>query len=218
MRNKVISLKEAAAMVKDGMTIMVGGFTFYGHPYKITDALLETGVKNLTLIANDAVSPVFGTGKMIVNKQVKKIIASHIGRNPEAGRQVMAGETEFVIFPQGTLAEKIRAGGAGIGGFYTPTGIGTELEAGKEKRVINGKEYLFEEGIRAELAILKANVADRAGNLFIRRTAKNFNPMMAMAADMVMAQVDKIVEVGELDPEMITVPGILVDYIVGGDE
>ena len=218
MRNKIISAKAAAAMVKDGMTIMVGGFTFIGHPYKIADALLESGVKDLTLIANDNVSPVYGTGKMVVNKQFKKIIASHIGRNPETGRQMNAGETEVVLIPQGTLAERIRSGGAGLGGFYTPTGIGTEVEKGKEKRIINGKEYLFEEPLRADIAIIKANVADRSGNLFIRCTAKNFSPMMAMAADLVIAQVDKIVEVGEIDPELITVSGILVDYLVGGEE
>ncbi len=218
MKNKIISVKEAAAKIKDGMTIMVGGFTFVGHPYKITDELVAGGVKNLTLIANDNVSPVYGAGKMVVNKQFKKIIASHIGRNPESGRQMNEGETEFELVPQGTLAERIRAGGSGIGGFYTPTGVGTEVEIGKEKRVINGKEYLFEEPIRADVALLKANVADKAGNLFIRCTAKNFNPVMAMAADVVIAQVDKIVEVGELDPEIITVPGILVDYIVGGEE
>ncbi len=217
MRNKIISVQEAASMVKDGMTIMIGGFTFFGNPTKITDALLESGVKNLTLIANDNVAPDHGVGKMIVKHQFKKIYATHIARNPEAGRQMMTGETDFVLIPQGTMAEKIRAGGAGIGGFYTPTGIGTELEEGKEKRVINGKEYLFEEGFRAELAIIKANVADRAGNLFMRRTAKNVNPLMAMAADVVIAQADKVVEVGELDPELVTVPGILIDYIVESD-
>lgn len=215
MKNKIITEKEAASMVKDGMTIMVGGFTFIGHPYKIAEALLESGVKGLTLIANDNVSPVYGTGKMVVNKQFKKIIASHIGRNPETGRQMNEGETEVVLIPQGTLAERIRCGGAGLGGFYTPTGIGTEVEVGKEKRVINGKEYIFEEPLRADIAILKANVADKSGNLFIRCTAKNFNPMMAMAADLVIAQVDEIVEVGELDPELVTISGILVDYIVG---
>lgn len=218
MNNKIISAKEAAAMVKDGMSIMVGGFTFIGHPYKLADALLESGVKNLTLIANDNVSPTYGTGKMVVNRQFKTIIASHIGRNPETGRQMNAGETEVILIPQGTLAERIRCGGAGIGGFYTPTGIGTEIENGKEKRVIGGKEYLFEEPLRADVALLKANIADKAGNLFIRRTSKNFNPLMAMAAELVIAQVDKIVEIGELDPELVTVSGILVDYLVGGDE
>lgn len=218
MKNKIISAKQAAAMVKDGMTIMVGGFTFIGHPDRLADALLETGVKDLTLIANDNVSPVYGIGKMVVNKQFKKIIASHIGRNPETGKQMHAGETEVILIPQGTLAEKIRCGGAGIGGFYTPTGIGTEVEEGKEKRTINGKEYLFEEPLKADIAFIKANVADKSGNLFIRMTAKNFNTLMAMAADVVIAQVDKIVEVGEIDPELVTVSGILIDYIVGGDE
>lgn len=214
MRNKIISAKEAAAMVKDGMTIMTGGFTFFGSPTTVIDALVEAGAKDMILIANDNGAPDFGVGKMITNHQFKKIHATHIARNPEAGRQMIEGETEFVLIPQGTMAEKIRAGGAGIGGFYTPTGLGTEYEEGKEKRIINGKEYLFEEGFHAELAVIKANVGDRAGNLFMRRTAKNVNPLMAMAADVVIAEVDKIVEVGELDPELVTVPGILVDYMV----
>lgn len=216
MKNKIISAKQAAEMVKDGMTIMVGGFTFIGHPNRLTEALLETGVKNLTLIANDNVSPVYGTGKMVVNKQFKKIIASHIGRNPETGKQMHTKETEVILIPQGTLAEKIRAGGAGLGGFYTPTGIGTEVEEGKEKRTINGTEYLFEEPLTADVALIKANVADKSGNLFIRMTAKNFNPLMSMAAKVVIAQADKIVEIGEINPELVTIPGILIDYIVGG--
>ena len=214
MRNKIISAKEAAAMVKDGMTIMTGGFTFFGSPTRVIDALVEAGAKDMILIANDNGAPDFGVGKMISNRQFKKIHATHIARNPEAGRQLMAGETEFILIPQGTMAEKIRAGGSGIGGFYTPTGLGTEYEEGKEKRVIDGKEYLFEEGFRAEIAIIKANIGDRAGNLFMRRTAKNVNPLMAMAADVVIAEVDKVVEVGEIDPELITVPGILIDYMV----
>ncbi len=219
LRDKVVSAREAAAMVRDGMTVMVGGFTFVGHPSRLTDALLEAGVKGLTLIANDNVSPVYGVGRMVANRQFKRIIASHIGRNPETGRQMNAGETEVVLIPQGTLAERIRCGGAGLGGFYTPTGIGTEVEEGKEKRVIGGKEYLFEEGLRADVALIKGNIADRRGNLFIRRTAKNFNTIMALAADLVIAQVDELVEVGELAPELVSVSGILVDYlVVGGDE
>ena len=219
LRDKVVSAREAAAMVREGMTVMVGGFTFVGHPSRITDALLEAGVKGLTLIANDNVSPVYGVGRMVANRQFKRIIASHIGRNPETGRQMNAGETEVVLIPQGTLAERIRCGGAGLGGFYTPTGIGTEVEEGKEKRVIGGKEYLFEEGLRADVALIKGNIADRRGNLFIRRTAKNFNTIMALAADLVIAQVDELVEVGELAPELVSVSGILVDYlVVGGNE
>jgi acetate CoA/acetoacetate CoA-transferase alpha subunit len=218
MKNKLVSAAVAAAMVKDGMTLMVGGFTFFGHPHKITDALVAAGVKNLTLIANDNAAPHYGTGKMVVNHQFKKIISTHIGRNPETGRQMNAGETEVILIPQGTMAERIRCGGAGLGGFFTPTGVGTEVETGKEKRVIDGKEYILEAPLRADIALIKANVADKKGNLFIRCTAKNLNPIMATAADLVIAQADKVVEVGELDPELVTVPGILVDYIVAGDE
>lgn len=214
MKNKEISLEEAAAKVENGMTLMVGGFTWFGNPYAILDELVKKGVKDLTLIANDASSPTTGHGKMVSNHQFKKIIATHVGRNPEVARQYLEGETKVELLPQGTLAEKIRAAGAGLGGFYTPTGVGTEVEEGKEKRVINGREYLFEEPLFADVALIKGNVADRFGNVFIRRNAKSFNTVMAMAARTVIAQVDQIVEVGELDPEMVTIPGILVDYLV----
>lgn len=218
MINKIISIDEAADMVKEGMTIMVGGFLANGTPERIIDALVDKNVKNLTLICNDTGFPDKGVGKMVVNKQFKKIIASHVGTNPETANQMNSGETEVVLTPQGTLAEKVRCGGNGLGGFYTPTGIGTEAAEGKEIREINGKEYVFETPLRADVALLKASVADKKGNLIFNKTMKNFNPIMATAADLVIVEADKIVEIGEIDPEHVMCSGIFVDYIVGGDK
>jgi acetate CoA/acetoacetate CoA-transferase alpha subunit len=218
MINKIISIDEAADMVKEDMTIMVGGFLANGTPERLIDALVEKNVKNLTLICNDTGFPDRGVGKMVVNKQFKKIIASHVGTNPETANQMNSGQTEVVLTPQGTLAEKIRCGGHGLGGFYTPTGVGTEAAEGKEIRVINGKEYVFETPLRAEIALLRASIADKKGNLIFKKTMKNFNPIMATAADLVIVEADKIVEVGEIDPEHVMCAGIFVDYIVGGDK
>ena len=218
MINKVISVKEAADMVKEGMTIMVGGFLANGTPESIVDALVEKNVKNLTLICNDTGFPDKGVGKMVVAKQFKTMIASHVGTNPETANQMNSGETEVILTPQGTLAEKIRCGGNGLGGFYTPTGIGTEVAEGKEVKVINGKEYLFETPLRADVALLRASIADKKGNMIFKKTMKNFNPMMATAADLVIVEADKIVEVGEIDPAHDMCSGIFVDYIVGGDK
>lgn len=217
MINKIISVKEAADMVKEGMTIMVGGFLANGTPENIIDALVEKNVKNLTLICNDTGFPDKGVGKMVVNKQFKTMIASHVGTNPETANQMNSGETEVILTPQGTLAEKIRCGGNGLGGFYTPTGIGTEVAEGKEIKVINGKEYIFETPLKADVALLKASKADKKGNLIFNKTMKNFNPFMATAADIVIVEADKIVEVGEIDPEHVMCSGIFIDYIVGGD-
>ena len=216
MINKIISINEAADKVKDGMTIMVGGFLANGTPELLIDALVAKDVKNLTLICNDTGFPDKGVGKMVVAKQFKKMIASHVGTNPETANQMNSGETEVVLTPQGTLAEQIRCGGTGLGGFLTPTGIGTEVEAGKEKKVINGKEYLLELPLRADVALIKASVIDKKGNMVFYKTTKNFNPLMAMAADVVIVQADKIVEIGEIDPENVMSSGIFVDYIVGG--
>ncbi|MBP8690639.1 MAG: CoA transferase subunit A [Sedimentibacter sp.] len=218
MINKIISIDEAADMVKEGMTIMVGGFLANGTPERLIDALVKKNVKNLTLICNDTGFPDKGVGKMVVNKQFKKIIASHVGTNPETAHQMNSGQTEVVLTPQGTLVEKIRCGGNGLGGFYTPTGIGTEAAEGKEIRVINGKEYVFETPLRADIALIKASVADKKGNMIFNKTTKNFNPIMATAADIVIVEADKIVEVGEIDPDHVMCSGIFVDYIVGGDK
>ncbi|WP_313339973.1 CoA transferase subunit A [Sedimentibacter sp.] len=214
--NKIISINEAVEKVQDGMTIMVGGFLANGSPEYLIDALVVRNIKNLTLICNDTGFPDKGVGKMVVSKQFKKIIASHVGTNPETANQMNSGTTEVCLTPQGTLAEKIRCGGNGLGGFYTPTGIGTEAEEGKEKKVIDGKEYIFETPLRANVALLKASVVDKKGNMVFNKTTKNFNPIMATAADLVIVEADKIVEVGEIDPEHVMCSGIFVDYIVGG--
>lgn len=218
MINKIISVKEAAEKVQDGMTVMVGGFLANGTPENLIDALVERNVKNLTLICNDTGFPDKGVGKMVVSKQFKKIIASHVGTNPETANQMNSGETEVLLTPQGTLAEKVRCGGNGLGGFYTPTGIGTEAEIGKEKKVINGQEYIFETPLRADVALLRASIVDKKGNMVFNKTMKNFNPIMATAADLVIVEADKIVEIGEIDPDHVMCSGIFVDYIVGGSK
>jgi acetate CoA/acetoacetate CoA-transferase alpha subunit len=216
--DKVTSIAKAVEFVKDGMTIMVGGFLANGSPLALIDALEAKGVKDLTLICNDTGFSKDGVGrgvgKMVVKKQFKKIIAPHIGTNPETGRQMNAGETEVVLVPQGTLAERVRCGGAGIGGFLTPTGIGTEVEEGKQKMTIDGKEYLLELPLRADVAILYGSTVDKSGNVVYSYTQRNFNPMMATAADLVICEAGKIVEVGEIDPHNVMTPGIFVDYIV----
>lgn len=217
MINKIISMKEATDKIQDGMTIMVGGFLANGTPDKIIDALVQKNVKNLTLICNDTGFPERGVGKMVVNKQFKKMIASHVGTNPETANQMNSGETEVVLVPQGTLAERVRCGGNGLGGFYTPTGVGTEVELGKEKKIIDGKEYILESPLRADVAILRASKVDKKGNMVFNKTMKNFNPLMATAADLVIVEADEIVEVGEINPEHVMCSGIFVDYIVGGD-
>ncbi|HHU68896.1 MAG TPA: acetate CoA-transferase subunit alpha [Thermoanaerobacterales bacterium] len=216
--DKEKSLKDALEKVNDGMTVMIGGFLGVGTPEAIVDGLVEKGVKDLTVIANDTAFPDKGIGKLIIKKQIKKLIASHIGTNPETGRQMNEGETEVELVPQGTLAESIRAGGAGLGGFLTPVGIGTIVEQGKKKLEVNGKEYLLELPLKADVALLKAKKADRAGNLIYSKSARNFNPMMATAADFVIAEVDEIVEIGEIDPDAVMTPGIYVDMIVRGDK
>ena len=218
MVDKIISLNEAADMVKEGMTVMVGGFLANGTPENLIDALIEKDVKNLTLICNDTGFPDKGVGKMVVNKQFKKMIVSHVGTNPETAAQMNSGETEVVLTPQGTLAEQIRCGGNGLGGFYTPTGVGTEAAEGKEHKVIDGKEYILETAIKADVALLRASAADKKGNLIFNKTMKNFNPIMATAAALVIVEADKIVEIGEIDPEHVMCSGIFVDYIVGGDK
>jgi acetate CoA/acetoacetate CoA-transferase alpha subunit len=212
--SKVITLNEAMRYIKDGMTIMVGGFMGVGTPENLIDAIVDKGIKNLTIIANDTAFPDKGVGKLVVNKQVKKVIASHIGLNPETGRQMNNKEIEVELVPQGTLAEQIRCGGAGIGGFLTETGIGTIVEEGKEKIRVGDKEYLLELPLRADLALIGASIIDKKGNVFYRGSTRNFNPLIATAADIVIAGAEKIVEVGEIDPNHVMTPGIFVDYIV----
>lgn len=216
--NKVISISEAVDKVKDGMTIMVGGFLANGTPERLVDALVKKGVKNLTLICNDTGFPDKGVGKMVVAKQFKRIIVSHIGTNPETANQMNSGETIVELVPQGTLAERVRCAGTGLGGVYTPTGIGTEVEIGKEKKVINGIEYILELPLKADVALLFGSVVDKKGNIVYNKTMKNFNPIMAMAADTVIVDAVNVVEIGEIDPENVMTSGIFVDYVVGGDK
>lgn len=214
---KHISIEEAVSKIKDGMTVMIGGFLGIGNPHKIIDALVEKGVKNLTLISNDTATPDIGIGKLIVNKQVKKIITSHIGTNKETGRQLNEGETEVVLVPQGTLAEQIRNGGAGLGGFLTPVGLGTEVEKGKQKIEIDGKVYILETPLKADVALIAGSKVDKKGNIYYNKSTRNFNPLMASAADIVIVEAENIVEVGKIDPNNVMTPSIFVDYIVGGE-
>ncbi|MBC7087873.1 MAG: acetate CoA-transferase subunit alpha [Tissierellales bacterium] len=214
--NKLISIDEAVDMIKDGMTIMVGGFLGCGNPHKIIDKLVEKNVKDLTLICNDSSFPDYGVGKLVVNHQIKKLIASHVGTNPETGRQMNAGEMEVVLVPQGTLAEQVRAGGAGLGGILTPTGVGTVIEEGKQKITVDGVEYLLEKPLKADVALISGQKVDKFGNIVYFGATRNFNTLMATAADTVIVEACEIVEVGDLDPNDVVTPGIFVDYIVDG--
>jgi acetate CoA/acetoacetate CoA-transferase alpha subunit len=211
--NKIITISEAASYVKDGMTIMVGGFMGTGGPNKIMDVLVTRNVKDLTIICNDTAFPDKGVGKLIVNKQVKRVIASHIGTNPATIELMNGGELIVTFYPQGTLAECVRAGGAGLGGVLTPTGLGTVIANGKQVITIDGKEFLLEKPLRADLALLHANVADELGNLVYKGTTQNFNPIMATAADLVIAEVDEVVPTGTLAPETVHTSSIFVHYI-----
>ncbi|MCT4607173.1 MAG: acetate CoA-transferase subunit alpha [Marinisporobacter sp.] len=211
---KIVTLEEAMSHIQDGMTIMIGGFMAVGTPEKFMDALVEKGVKDLTIIGNDAGWPDKGIGKLVVNKQVKKIIASHVGLNPEVGRQMNAGEIECELVPQGTLAERVRAGGNGLGGILTPTGVGTIVEEGKEKITVDGKEYLLEKPLKADIALVGASISDKKGNLYYNKATRNFNPLMATAADVVIVGAEKVVEVGEIDGNDVMTPALYVDYIV----
>ena len=213
---KIISAAEAAAKVQDGMTVMVGGFLGCGTPQILVDQLLAQGTKDLTLVCNDTAFPDAGVGKLVVSRQFKKVIVSHIGTNPETGRQMNAGELDVDLVPQGTLAERIRSAGFGLGGILTPTGVGTPVEAGKQKLTIDGKDYLLELPIKADVALVKAYKADKAGNLVFRKAARNFNPLMATAAKVVIVEAQNIVEIGEIDPDEVMTPGIFVNYLVQG--
>lgn len=216
--NKVTSIAQALESVRDGMTVMIGGFLAVGTPELLVDALLANGTKDLTVIANDTAFPDKGIGKLVVERRLRKAIVSHIGTNPETGRQMNAGELQIELVPQGTLAEKIRAGGAGLGGILTPTGLGTIIADGKDIITIDGREYLLEKYLKADVAFIKAHTADTAGNLLFHRAARNFNPLMAMAADVVIVQAENIVAAGQIEPDQVMTPGIVVDWIVRGEE
>ena len=214
MKNKIRTATEALAEFKDGMTVMIGGFLGVGAPETLITQVLENNTTDLTVIGNDTGFPDKGIGRLIVAKRIKKAIASHVGTNPETGRQMNAGETEVVLVPQGTLAEQVRAAGAGLGGILTPTGVGTVVEEGKQKLNIDGKEYLLELPMHADFALINAYKADEKGNLVYRRSARNFNPLMAMAAKVVVAEVEHIVPVGDIDPDEVITPGLFVTYLV----
>ena len=200
--------------MQDGHTLAVGGFGLCGIPEALITALKETGAKNLTCISNNAGVDGFGLGLLLETKQIKKMISSYVGENKEFERQYLNGELEVELTPQGTLAEKLRAGGAGIPAFYTATGVGTVIAEGKDVREFNGKSYILEESLTADVALVKAYKADKAGNLIFRKTAQNFNPVCAMAGKITIAEVEEIVEIGVLDPDEIHLPGIYVNRIV----
>ncbi|MBP3835716.1 MAG: CoA transferase subunit A [Pyramidobacter sp.] len=210
----VLSPEEAIKSVKEGMSVMIGGFNYGGVPYTLVEALEKAGTKGLTMISNDTSYATVGHGRLVAAGQIKKVIASHIGINKKTGEQYNAGTLELELVPQGTFVERIRCGGFGMGGFLTPTGLGTKVEEGKQVIEVDGKKYLLEKPLRADVALIRAHKADRMGNLTYFGTNRNFNPTMATAADLVIAEVDSIVEVGELDPNNIVTPGILVDILV----
>ncbi|MGX5698198.1 CoA transferase subunit A [Acinetobacter kookii] len=216
MSNKVYDSAQAAlnGVVQDGQTLAVGGFGLCGIPEALIAALKDTGVKQLTCISNNAGVDGFGLGLLLETKQIKKMISSYVGENKEFERQFLNGELEVELTPQGTLAEKLRAGGAGIPAFFTQTGVGTLIAEGKEVREFKGKKYILEESLTADVALVKAYKADTAGNLIFRKTAQNFNPVCAMAGKITIAEVEEIVEIGDLDPDEIHLPGIYVNRIV----
>ncbi len=212
--NKVLSAAEAIAKIPDGARIMIGGFGLRGCPDQLVDELAASGKKNLTIISNDLGSPNQGLGKLQTNGQVAALIGSYYNWNPDAIAAYNRGEIQVTLVPQGTLAESMRAAGMGIPAYYTPASVGTELEVGKEVREFNGRKYVLEEAIHADVALIRAKKADKLGNLVYSKTARNFNPVMAMAADYTIVEVDEIVEPGELDPESIVTPHPFVNAIV----
>jgi len=213
---KVVDKKIAIQSIKDGMSVMVGGFMTAGTPEFLIDALVEQGTKDLTIICNDAGYPDKGVGKLISNGQVKKLIASHIGLNPLAGKLMSEGNLEVILTPQGTLIEQIRAGGGGLGGILTPTGVGTIVEKNKDVITVDGKKYLLEKSLKADIALIGGSVSDTKGNTIYNYTTKNFNPVMATAGEIVIIGTKKIVEVGKIHVDNVDTPSIFIDYIVEG--
>lgn len=217
--DKITTAEEAVKKVKDGDVLLVGGFLKGGSPETIIKALLETSTaKDLTVVSNDTGMADTNMIKVMKEGRVSRVFATYIGGNPMTGQMLIDDPDSVTLYPQGTLAEKLRCGGAGIAGFYTPVGVGTVIEKGKEKRVFDGREYLLETGLRGNVAFIKATIADKSGNCFMRGNTKNFNAIMPQAADYVICEARKIVEVGELDPELVTVPGIFVDALVQSED
>ena len=218
MNKRVASAEAAVALIPDGATVMVGGFGVCGNPENLLAALYAQGTRGLTVVSNNAGIDDFGLGPLLRARQIRKMIATYVGENREFERQYLAGELEVELVPQGTFSERIRAGGAGIGGFFTPTGYGTLVAEGKETRMIDGREYVLERGIRADFALVKAWKADAYGNLVYRKTARNFNPMMATAARITLAEVEHLVAPGDIEPDAVHTPGIFVQHILQGVE
>ena len=220
VEKKILSCEEAAGLIKPGQVVMVGGFMGCGSPPQLLKCLKEAGTDDLTLVCNDAgwylpdKGMISGVAENVLEKQFSRVITSHIGLNSEMQRQMIAGETEVQLVPQGTLAERIRSAGCGLGGFLTPTGVGTEVEDGKQVLEYEGRKYLLEHPLKGDVALLHASKADKAGNLLYARSARNFGPLMAMACETVIVQADEIVEIGELDPECVVTPSIFVNYLV----
>ncbi len=212
---QTISVEDAVSKIDHGASLLIGGFMAVGTPERTIDEIVRQGKRDLTVIANDTAMPGVGIGKLIDAKLVRKMIASHIGLNPETQRQMIAGDLEVDLVPQGTLIEQIRAGGYGLGGILTPTGVGTEVENGKQKIQVNGQSYLVEVAIRADFALVHAFLADYVGNLSYALTARNFNPIVAMAGATVIASADHIVPVGVIAPDHVVTPGPIVDYLIG---
>mgnify|MGYP000877078866 CR=1 FL=1 len=215
MKEKLITKKELKKLFHDNMTMMIGGFASVGTPEVLIDAIVESGVKGLTVISNDSTHPEQGLWKLISKEGVvAKLIASHIGMNPLTGTKMNEGTLPVELIPQGSLAEKIRAGGAGLGGILTQTGLGTEVEEEKERITVDGVEFLLEKPLRADIALIRGSIVDKKGNIMYKGTTQNFNPLMAMAADLVIVEAEDLVEVGAIEPENVRTPGILVNYIV----
>jgi acetate CoA/acetoacetate CoA-transferase alpha subunit len=212
---KTLSLEKSVAMIPDGASLMIGGFMAIGTPELVIDEIVRQNKRALTVIANDTAMPGKGIGKLVAAKLLRKVIVSHIGLNPETQRQMMAGELEVQLVPQGTLIERIRAGGFGLGGILTRTGLGTPVQDGKQIAKLEGKEFLVEPALRADFALVHAFVADYLGNLGYALTARNFNPVIAMAADTVIVSADNVVPVGVLPPDQVMTPAPVVDYLVG---
>jgi acetate CoA/acetoacetate CoA-transferase alpha subunit len=213
MIKPVVNFKEAAALIPDGASIMVGGFMGCGNPHKLIRELVNLGTKNLVIYANDAAMPDYGIGQLVVAGQVKKLFATHIGLNPVAGQKMNEGSMEVTLIPQGTFAEQIRAGGSGLGGILTPTGVGTIVAEGKQVITLNEKDYLLELPHRADIAIISGYKVDRAGNIWYKGTTRSFSEVMATACDLVIVEAENLVECGEIPNEDIVTPGIFVDYI-----
>ncbi|MGF1734059.1 CoA transferase subunit A [Photobacterium satsumensis] len=213
---KSISASEIASLLRDDMTIMIGGFMANGAPEGLIDIILESDIKNITLITTDTGTPKSGSGRLIKAKRISKLYASHIGTNPETGAQMNSGELDVELVPQGTLAERIRAAGAGLGGVLTPTGLGTLVAESKQVIQVDGKDFLLEKPLRADLALIRGSVVDTKGNTVYKGTTQNFNPLMATAADTVIIEAASLVDIGEIAPEAVHTPGLFIDHIYQG--